>query len=47
MRKLIVEAEVPIDGVVNNPDMFGEIFKYHSDFLFKTANHTVHDFGIK
>jgi dihydrofolate reductase len=31
MRKLIIEAEVSIDGVVNNPDIWGEIFKYHSE----------------
>lgn len=31
MRKLIIEAEVSIDGVVNNPNIWGEIFKYHSE----------------
>ena len=31
MRKLIIEAEVSLDGTVNNPDMYGEIFKYHSE----------------
>ena len=31
MRKLIIEAEVSIDGVVNNPDIWREIFKYHSE----------------
>lgn len=31
MGKLIVEAEVSIDGVVNTPDIWGEIFKYHSE----------------
>lgn len=31
MRKLIVEAEVSLDGVVNNPDIWAEIFKYHSE----------------
>lgn len=31
MRKLIVEAEVSLDGVVNNPDIWGEVFKYHSE----------------
>ena len=30
MRKIIVEAEVSLDGVVNDPDIWGEIFKYHS-----------------
>ncbi len=29
MRKIIVAAEVSMDGVVNNPEMFPEIFKYH------------------
>ena len=38
MRKLIVEAEVPIDGIVNNPDMFGEIFKYHSEDVTEYLN---------
>jgi len=31
MRKVIVEAEVSLDGVVNSPDIWGEIFKYHSE----------------
>jgi len=31
MKKLIVEAEVSLDGVVNNPDIWAEIFKYHSN----------------
>jgi len=31
MRKIIVAAEVSMDGVVNNPEMFAEIFKYHTD----------------
>ena len=31
MREIIVAAEVSMDGVVNNPGMFPEIFKYHSD----------------
>ncbi|WP_018631139.1 dihydrofolate reductase family protein [Niabella aurantiaca] len=30
MRKLIIEAEVSIDGIVNSPDIWGEIFRYHS-----------------
>ena len=31
MRKIIVSAEISMDGVVNSPEMFAEIFKYHSD----------------
>lgn len=31
MKKIIVEAEVSLDGVVNSPDIWGEIFKYHSE----------------
>lgn len=31
MRKLIVEAEISLDGVVNHPEMWAEIFKYHSE----------------
>jgi dihydrofolate reductase len=31
MRKIIVEAEVSLDGIVNSPEIWPEIFKYHSD----------------
>ncbi len=31
MREIIVAAEVSMDGIVNNPEMFSEIFKYHTD----------------
>jgi len=31
MREIIVAAEITMDGVVNNPEIFTEIFKYHSD----------------
>jgi dihydrofolate reductase len=31
MKKIIVEAEVTLDGVVNNNGMWPEIFKYHSE----------------
>jgi dihydrofolate reductase len=31
MKKLIVEAEVSLDGVVNSNEMWGSIFKYHSE----------------
>ena len=31
MREIIVGAEVSMDGVVNNPEMFPEIFTYHTD----------------
>jgi dihydrofolate reductase len=31
LRKIIVEAEVSLDGVVNSPDIWAEIFKYHSE----------------
>ncbi len=31
MRKIIVEAEISMDGVVNNPEIWNEIFKYHSE----------------
>ena len=31
MRKIIVEAEVSLDGIVNSPDIWPEIFKYHTD----------------
>ena len=31
MKEIIVAAEVSMDGVVNNPEMFPEIFKYHSE----------------
>jgi dihydrofolate reductase len=31
MREIIVAAEVSMDGGVNSPEMFPEIFKYHTD----------------
>jgi dihydrofolate reductase len=31
MRKIIVEAEVSLDGIVNSPEIWPEIFKYHTD----------------
>ena len=31
MRKIIVEAEVSLDGIVNSPEIWPEIFKYHPD----------------
>lgn len=30
MKEIIVAAEISMDGVVNNPEMFPEIFKYHT-----------------
>ena len=38
MRKIIVEAEVSLDGVVNSPDIWPEIFKYHSDDVKEYLN---------
>lgn len=31
MKEIIVAAEISMDGVVNNPEMFPEIFKYHTE----------------
>ena len=31
MGKLIVEAEISLDGAMNGPDFFEQVFKYHSD----------------
>lgn len=31
MRKIIVEAEVSLDGIMNGPDFWGQVFKYHSN----------------
>jgi dihydrofolate reductase len=31
MKKFIVEAEVSLDGVVNNPDIWAKIFEYHTE----------------
>jgi dihydrofolate reductase len=31
MSKIIVEAEVSLDGIVNSPEIWTEIFKYHTD----------------
>ena len=38
MRKIIVEAEVSLDGIVNSPDIWPEIFKYHSDDVAEYLN---------
>jgi dihydrofolate reductase len=31
MRKIIVEAELSLDGIMNGPGFWEQIFKYHSD----------------
>lgn len=31
MKEIIVAAEISMDGVVNDPEMFPEIFKYHTE----------------
>ena len=31
MGKLIIEAEVSLDGVMNGPEFWEQVFKYHSD----------------
>jgi dihydrofolate reductase len=31
MRKLIVEAEVSLDGIMNGPEFWEQVFKYHSE----------------
>ncbi|MCI0710628.1 MAG: dihydrofolate reductase family protein [Chloroflexi bacterium] len=31
MRKIIVEAEVSLDGIMNGPDFWGQVFKYHGN----------------
>ena len=31
MRKIIVEAEVSLDGIVNSSEIWPEVFKYHTD----------------
>ena len=31
MRKIIVEAEISLDGIVNSPEIWPEVFKYHSN----------------
>ena len=33
MRKIIVVAEVSLDGVMNGPGYWEQIFKYHSDYV--------------
>src|SRR5687768_18077044 len=38
MRKIIVEAEVSLDGIVNSPEIWPEIFKYHSDDVIDYLN---------
>ena len=31
MGNIIVEVEVSLDGIMNSPDFFGQVFKYHGD----------------
>jgi dihydrofolate reductase len=38
MRKIIVEAEVSLDGIVNSPEIWPEVFKYHSDDVLDYLN---------
>ncbi len=38
MRKLIVEAEVTLDGVVNSMGIWPDIFKYHSEDVTNHLN---------
>ena len=38
MRKIIVEAEVSLDGIVNSPEIWPEVFKYHTDDLTDYLN---------
>jgi dihydrofolate reductase len=38
MRKIIVEAEVSLDGIVNSPEIWPEIFKYHTDDVTEYLN---------
>ena len=38
MKKIIVEAEVSLNEVVYSPDIWSEIFKYHSDDVTEHLN---------
>jgi dihydrofolate reductase len=38
MRKIIVEAEVSLDGIVNSPEIWPEVFKYHSEDVLDYLN---------
>ena len=38
MRKIIVEAEVSLDGIVNSSEIWPEVFKYHSDDVMDYLN---------
>ena len=38
MRKIIVEAEVSLDGIMNGPDFWGQVFKYHSHDVLDYLN---------
>ena len=31
MRKIIVAAELSLDGIMDSPELWGQVFKYHSD----------------
>jgi dihydrofolate reductase len=38
VRKIIVEAEVSLDGIMNSPDYWGQVFKYHNDEVTEYLN---------
>jgi dihydrofolate reductase len=38
MRKIIVEAEVSLDGIMNGPDFWEQVFKYHSNDVLDYLN---------
>ncbi len=38
MGKIIVEADVSLDGIVNSPEIWPEIFKYHTDDVVDYLN---------
>lgn len=38
MGKIIVEAEVSLDGIMNGPEFWGQVFNYHSDDVKEYLN---------
>jgi len=45
MRKIIVEAEISMDGIVNSPEIWPEIFKYHTDDVVDYLNNLLFSSG--
>lgn len=38
MRKIVVEAEMSLDGIINGPDFWKQVFTYHSEDIVDYLN---------